>query len=114
MCPEREIFNEEHYSALREHVLEYFKRLDIVKAENGKFEIDTLGESQNQYGYKSYITITYENDIYKWTATRVSLSMIEVACEKKEPKINPLKAYEDNLKNRENAKENEDDEDLPF
>lgn len=114
MCPEREIFNEEHYSALREHVLEYFKRLDIVKAKNGEFDIDTLGESQNQYGYKSYITITYENDIYKWTATRVSLSMIEVACEKKEPKINPLKAYEDNLKNRENAKENEDDEDLPF
>src|ERR1035437_421164 len=115
MCPEREIFNEEHYSALREHVLEYFKRLDIVKAENGKFEIDTLGESQNQYGYKSYITITYENDIYKWTATRVSLSMIEVACEKKEPKINPLKAYEDNLlKNKEIAKENEDDEYLPF
>ncbi len=110
MCPEHETFNEEHYSALREHVLEYFKRLDIVKAENGKFEIDILGESQNQYGYKSFITITCENDIYKWTATRIGLSMIEVTCEKKEPKINPLKAYEDNLKKR----ENEDDDNLPF
>jgi hypothetical protein len=115
MCPEREMFNEEHYSALRKHVLEYLKRLDIVKAKNGKFDIDTLGESLDQYGYRSFITITYENDIYKWTAKRVSLSMIEVACEKKEPKINTLKGYENNLlKNKEIAKENENDDYLPF
>ncbi|MGA2408554.1 MAG: hypothetical protein ABSF81_17655 [Bacteroidales bacterium] len=115
MCPEQEMFNEEHYSALRKHVLEYLKRLDIVKAKNGKFDIDTLGESLDQYGYRSFITITYENDIYKWTAKRVSLSMIEVSCEKKEPKINPLKEYENNLlKNKEIAKENEDDNYLPF
>ena len=115
MCTEREIFNKEHYSALQEHVLEYLKRLDIMKAKNGEFDIDTLGESLDQYGYRSFITITYENNIYKWTATRVSLSMIEVACEKKEPKINPLKEYENNLlKNKEIAKKNEDDDYLPF
>ena len=61
---------------------------------DGDFIIDKVNNEKDQYGYESYITITYENDKYKWTATKKFISYIEVSVEKKEPEIDPLKEFE--------------------
>ncbi len=79
--------NDEHYLAFREHVLEYLNRLDYVNKVNGCFEIDILSNEKDRYGYKSQITITYENDQYKWTAERTGITFIKVTVEEKEPRI---------------------------
>ena len=86
--------SKEEYSAFRKHVLKYLNRLDIVKKEDGHFIIDKLNNEEDQNGYESYITITYENNYYKWTAEKTGISYIRVTVEKKEPKIDPLKEFE--------------------
>ena len=103
MCPESQIFNKEHYSAFRDHVIKYLERLDIVKKEAGKFNIDKLNNKKDQHGYESYITIIYENDLYKWTATKKWISWIEVTCEKKDPVTHPFKEIEDKMTDNENS-----------
>jgi hypothetical protein len=107
---EGDIPSEEEYSAFRNHVLKYLRRLDIVKKEDGDFIIDKLNNEQDKNGYESFITIVYENDLYKWTAEKTGISYIRVSVEKKEPKIDLLREYEDNLENRENG----DYDGLPF
>ena len=79
--------SDEHAMAFRDHVLEYLNRLDYVNKINGCFEIDILSNEKDKYGYISQITITSENDEYKWIATRTGISFIEVSVEKKEPRI---------------------------
>jgi hypothetical protein len=79
--------SDEHAKAFRDHVLEYLNRLDYVNKVSGDFEIDILSNEKDRYGYKSQITITYENDQYKWTATRTGISFIEVTVEEKESRI---------------------------
>ena len=79
--------NDVHAMAFRKHVLEYLNRLDYVNKVNGCFEIDILSNEKDKYGYKSQITITSENDHYKWTAVRTGISYIEVTVEEKEPRI---------------------------
>jgi hypothetical protein len=102
--------SEEEYSAFRNHVCKYLKRLDIVKKKDGDFIIDKLNNEIDRNGYESYITIAYENDLYKWTAEKTGISYIRVTVEKKEPKIDHLKEYEDKMKNS----ENEDNDNFPF
>jgi hypothetical protein len=79
--------NKEVYLAFKEHVREYLRRLDIVNKDADGYFIDKLSGHEDQYGYESTITITYENDYYRWTATRSDLSNIEVRVEKLQPKI---------------------------
>jgi hypothetical protein len=107
--PQRQIYSREQFSAFKDHVIKYLERLDLVKEKDGKFKIDKLNNEKDQHGYESYITITYENDLYKWTATKKWISWIEVTFEKKEPKINPLEEYE----NKRRFDLNDSDE-LPF
>jgi len=107
--PENQICTEEEFSAFRVHVLKYLQRLDIINEKDGKYKIDKLNNEKDN-GYESYITITYENDLYKWTATKKWISWIEVTCEKKEPKADPLK----NLENKMKWNDNEEYGDLPF
>jgi hypothetical protein len=110
-CHENQIYSKEDYSAFRDHVIRYLERLDIVKEQqDGKYVIDKLNNEKDQNGYESYITITYENDLYKWTATKKWISWIEVTCEKKEPKVDPLKELENKMK----CNDNEEYDDLPF
>ena len=90
VLPAKNSPNDEHALAFREHVLEYLNRLDIVKKVNGGFELDKLNNEKDEYGYESQITITYENDQYKWTAVRTGISFIDVTVEKKAPRINNL------------------------
>jgi hypothetical protein len=91
-------------------VIKYLERLDLVKEKDGKFKIDKLNNRKDQYGYESFITITYENDLYKWTATKKWISWIEVTCEIKELIVDPLKELEDKIKNS----SEEDYDELPF
>lgn len=86
-CPIEGLPDGEYYSVFRDHVLQYLKRLDIVKGEEEGFRIDKLNNEKDKHGYESYITITYENDQYKWTATKKGISYILVSVEKKEPRI---------------------------
>ena len=102
--------SKEEYSAFRKHVLKYLNRLDIVKKEDGHFIIDKLNNEEDQNGYESYITITYENNYYKWTAEKTGISYIRVTVEKKEPKILRIKEFEDKMSINENKKYGE----LPF
>ena len=110
VCPQRQIYSREQFSAFRDHVIKYLERLDLVKEKDGKFKIDKLNNEKDPHGYESYITITYENDLYKWTATKKWISWIEVTCEKKEPVVDSLKEIEDKIKDDENSEYS----DLPF
>lgn len=108
--PDNQICTKEDYSAFRNHVIKYLERLDFVKEQDGNYKIDKLNNEKDHNGYESYITITYENDLYKWTATKKWISWIEVNCEKKEPKVDPLKEFEIKMKYNNNEECNE----LPF
>jgi hypothetical protein len=102
--------SEEEYSAFINHVLKYLKRLDIVKKEDGEFIIDKLNNEEDKNGYESYITIAYENDLYKWTAEKTGISYIRVSVEKKEPKIPRIIEFEEKMSIDDNKEYGE----LPF
>ena len=104
------LVSKEEQLAFQNHVLEYLNRLDIVVEIDGYFILDKLNTKQDKYGYASYITITYENDLYKWTATRTGTTCIEVSIGKKVPKTVSLKEKE----NKTSIDENSDYDDLPF
>jgi hypothetical protein len=110
VAPANQIYSREQFSAFKDHVTKYLERLDLVKEKDGEFKIDKLNNEKDQHGYESYITITYENDLYKWTATKKWISWIEVTCEIKEPIVDPLKELEDKIKNS----SEEDYDELPF
>jgi len=114
VCPQPQIYSKEQFSAFQDHVIKYLDRLDLVKEKDGKYKIDKLNNKKDQYGYESFITITYENDLYKWTATKKWISWIEVTCEKKEPIIDPLKEYEDKKLDKQIDNQDPDYLDLPF
>ena len=105
---ESEIPNMEEYSAFQDHVLQYLKRLDIINEEKG-FMLDKLNNEKNRYGYESYITITYENEQYRWTAEKKGISHIHVRVEKKMPKICLFEGLNDEMRLR----TNEEYDDLP-
>jgi len=87
--------NEEEKSSFQNHVLDYLKRLDIVKEEEGYFTLDLLNNEKDRYGHESYIAITYLNDLYKWTAERTGITFIRVSIEKRDLKNYPLKEFEE-------------------
>jgi hypothetical protein len=103
-------FIEEERLAFQNHVLKYLRRLDIVKKGEYGFILDKLNNEKDANGYESYITITYENDQYKWTATKKGISLVEVSVEKKQPKVYKEKEFED----KSISSDSEDYGDLPF
>ena len=102
--------NKEEQLAFQNHVLEYLNRLDIVVEKDRHFTLDKINNKKDKHGYKSYFTITYENELYKWTATRTGTTCIEVSIEEKVPKTDSLKENENNTSIDENSEYNE----LPF
>ena len=105
-----EIPSKEEYSAFINHVCKYLERLDIVKEKDGHFTLDKLNNKKDKHGYASYITITYENELYKWTASRKGITCIEVSIEKKVPKTDSLKDNE----YKTSIYENSEYDSLPF
>jgi hypothetical protein len=79
-----------------------------VKECDDGFEIDKLNSEKDQNGYESSITITWENDCYRWTATKTGISYVRVSVEKNEPRI--IKIIENKMKHD----QNEEYDDLPF
>ncbi len=110
VCYEKEIPDAKILSDFREHVLQYLKRLDIVKGIEEGFRIDKLNNEKDENGYESYITITYENDLYRLTATKKWISYVEISVEKKEPEIDILKEIENRVRSEVDGEYNE----LPF
>ncbi|MBE0653974.1 MAG: hypothetical protein IH594_09260 [Bacteroidales bacterium] len=102
--------NQYQISAFQNHVIKYLERLDLVKEHDGEFKIDKLNNVKDRNGFQSYITITVEDDLYKWTATKKWISWIEVAIEKKEPRVYREKEFED----KSSSSEGEEYGDLPF
>ncbi len=76
--------NKKHFEAFQKHVQKYLSRLDVVKAVDGGFEIDKLDGEEDKYGYKSSVTITYENDHYIWSAKKDGSAYINVSVEVKD------------------------------
>lgn len=106
--------NQYQISAFQNHVIKYLERLDLVKESDGEFKIDRLNNEKDRNGFQSYITITVEDDLYKWTATKKWISWIEVTCEKKEPRVAQKKKYEDKKVDCPDSASDQDYEDLPF
>jgi hypothetical protein len=102
--------NKDEQLAFQTHVIEYLNRLDKVVENDGHFTYDKLNNKKDKCGYESYITITYENELYKWTATRKNLTFIEVSIEEKLPKIDSLKDNESIT----SIDENSENDELPF
>jgi hypothetical protein len=108
--PKDRTIEKKDYCAFKKHLMKYFDRLDNIRKEKGDFIIDKLNNEKDQYGYESYITITYENEYYKWTAEKTGISCIEISVEKKEPRVYLEKEFEDKMKDNENMDYNV----LPF
>ena len=102
--------NKEEQLAFQNHVLEYLNRLDIVVEKDRHFTLDKINNKKDKHGYKSYFTITYENELYKWTATRTGTTCVEVSIEEKLPKTGSLNDNEYKTSNDENSEYDE----LPF
>ena len=79
---------DEEYNSLRSSFIKqigsYLKRIDIKKkvAEN-VVDFDFLNDKIDKEGFVSYFTITWENDIHKFTATKRFASLIIVDYQRK-------------------------------
>jgi hypothetical protein len=109
--PVKEYPNKKHFEAFKDHVLKYLSRLDVVKAAEGGYEIDRLDGEEDKYGYKSSVTITYENDHYIWSAKKNGSAYISITVNKKDNRP-PVWLAEINSKYGLEA--NEDYYELPF
>ena len=87
------VIDDEIYNKLVERFIEevrlYIKRIDIIKEDvddpvDGTV-FDFLNDIEDDNGFKSYYTITWENDQHKFTATKRLTSNILIHYEKKEP-----------------------------
>jgi hypothetical protein len=86
------IIEDDEYKRLaerfREHIDLYLKRLDIVNDDPVERElIDFLNDKEDNEGFKSYCTITWENDEHLFTATKRFTSHIIVDYKRKKPKV---------------------------
>ena len=85
------VIDDAEYNSLidrfKEHIDQYLKRLDIVREdpEDG-VAFDFLNDKKEKDGFKSYYTITWENDEHRFTATKRYTSHVIVGYEKKQPK----------------------------
>jgi hypothetical protein len=71
----------------KEQIDRYLKRLDIVREDPEEGVVfDFLNDKKDADGFKSYFTITWENDEHIFTATKRYTSQVIVGYEKKQPK----------------------------
>jgi len=81
---------DEEYISLKnrfqKHIENYLQRIDIIRkdSENGVV-FDFLNDIEEQDGFSSYFTITWENEYHKFTATKRATSHVMVDYERKTP-----------------------------
>ena len=84
------VINDEEYNSLANRFVKqieiYLQRIDIIRkdSENEVF-FDFLNDKEEQDGFVSYFTITWENDIHKFTATKRFTSHVIVDYQRKNP-----------------------------
>ena len=68
-----------------EHVNRYLKRIDIIKkAPNGDTVFDIITDEEDENGFWSSFTVTWQNNEHKFTAEKNGISYITIEYEKKE------------------------------
>jgi hypothetical protein len=72
------------FERFEKHLERYIERIDIVHRDTNKGEVfDFLNDKEDQDGFRSFYTITWENDKHKFTATRRFTSQVMVDYQKK-------------------------------
>ncbi len=95
MAPHYQIFfpviEDEEYNSLCERFEKqinlYLNRIDLVnEGEDEESDFDILNDKEDEEGFKSYFTITWENDKHIFRATKRFTSMVAVDYQRKKPK----------------------------
>lgn len=86
-----ESIDDEEYEQLLEdfkiHLNAYIKRIDIFnKVSEEGFKYDFLNDNPDSNGFSSYYTITWENDVHKFVATKRYRSLVKIHYERKDGK----------------------------
>lgn len=110
------VIEDEEYNSLTSRFVKqieiYLQRIDIIKkTDEEDIVFDFPNDKEDQDGFVSYYTITWENDIHKFTATKRFTSMVIVDYERK----NSVKKKEMEIK-KDPSDKGQDDvyENLPF
>ena len=87
LCP---VIEDDEYDMLArkfiEHVRQYLQRIDLIHVESGEDTVfDFLNDKTDPEGFRSYYTITWENDNHKFTATKRFTSHVIVDYQRKKP-----------------------------
>ncbi len=120
MAPHYQIFfpiiKDEDYKRLAEKFSEqihhYLNRIDLVIEDVGdESTFDFLNDKEDEEGFKSYVTITWENEYHKFTATKRFTSHVIVDYQR----INPSEKEQTKI-DEHHSNDNQDDsyESLPF
>jgi hypothetical protein len=94
------VIKDDEYNRLakkfRNHIELYLRRLDILNCDPNEEQVfDILNDKEDDEGFKSHWTITWENDEHLFTATKRYTSHIIVDYKKKKPKhFEPAKESE--------------------
>lgn len=67
-----------------EHVEKYFQRLDLIKEdENEDYYLDILNDQEDENGFSSFYVIYWENDQYRFRASRKYNTSVIIDFERK-------------------------------
>jgi len=96
------VIDDEEYNSLTHRFQEiidlYLSRIDILRADPTEgFVFDFLNDKKDRDGFKSYYTITWENDEHVFKATKRYTSQVVVDYRRKKP-INPKPAKDCGIK----------------
>ncbi|MEX0981043.1 MAG: hypothetical protein WD577_07880, partial [Bacteroidales bacterium] len=85
------VIKDEEYNRLSikfcEQIYQYLNRIDLVN-EDADSTFDFLNDKEDEEGFKSYFTITWENKDHKFIATKRHISFVAVDYQRKNKKNN--------------------------
>jgi hypothetical protein len=95
-----------------DHVNQYLVRIDLIHAEPDEEAVfDFLNDKTDAEGFRSYYTITWENDYHKFTATKRFTSHVIVDYQRKNPIDKEQKKIDEHPSDE---NQNNTDESLPY
>ncbi|MEX0981353.1 MAG: hypothetical protein WD577_11135, partial [Bacteroidales bacterium] len=120
MAPHYQIFfpviEDEEYNRLAikfdEQIYSYLNRIDLVNEDkDDESDFDILNDKTDEEGFKSYFTITWENDKHIFRATKRYTSMVVVDYQRKNPIVKEEMKIDENISG---DVQNDIYENLPF
>jgi len=110
------VIEDDEYNSLKDRFVRqleiYLKRIDVIRKDaEEEVVFDFLNDKEGQDGFVSYYTITWENDIHRFTATKRYTSQVIVDYQRKSPYKKEETKIEEN-----HTYDNQDDmyDNLPF